>query len=106
MTDQVREVEANLSATQSLLSSYDRIASSSASSSQVVDEARSELQNTLNILEGDLEDLEESVRVVEQTGERWGIAQGEVVRRRTFVERIKREVEVKPSSFLVKVEPF
>ena len=89
------EVEANLSSTHSLLSSYDRIASTSSSkSSPAVIEARDELRGTLSLLEADLEDLEESVRVVEETGERWGIEVGEVQRRRGFVERVKGEVRV------------
>ncbi len=48
----------------------------------------------MSLLEADLEDLEESVRVVEGTGERWGIEVGEVGRRRAFVERVKGEVRV------------
>lgn len=48
----------------------------------------------MSLLEADLEDLEESVRVVEETGERWGIEVGEVQRRRGFVERVKGEVRV------------
>ena len=89
------EVEANLISTHSLLSSYDRIASTSTSeSSPAVLEARDELRGTLSLLEADLEDLEESVRVVEETGERWGIEVGEVQRRRGFVERVKGEVRV------------
>lgn len=88
------EVEANLTSTQSLLSSYDRITSSSSSSSPAVIEARDELRGTLSLLEADLEDLEESVRVVEETGERWGIGDDEVRRRRGFVQRVKGEVKV------------
>lgn len=60
-------------------------------------EARKELQGTLALLEADLEDLEESVRAVEQTGDRWGIEEHEVRRRRQFVERIKAEVRVCPA---------
>ncbi len=61
-------------------------------------EARKELQGTLALLEADLEDLEESVRAVEQTGDRWGIEEHEVRRRRQFVERIKTEVRVRHGS--------
>ncbi len=93
--DDPSELEANLSSTHSLLTSYDRIASSSTSfSSPAVLEARDELRGTLSLLEADLEDLEESVRVVEETGERWGIEEDEVRRRRGFVERVKGEVQV------------
>jgi syntaxin 6 len=42
-----------------------------------------------------LEDLDESVRVVESTGDRWGIGPDEVSRRRGFVERVKKEVRVR-----------
>lgn len=46
------------------------------------------------MLETDVEDLEESVRVVEDMGERWGLGTNEVHKRRDFVQRVKREVEV------------
>lgn len=46
------------------------------------------------MLETDVEDLEESVRVVEDMGERWGLGANEVHKRRDFVQRVKREVEV------------
>lgn len=46
------------------------------------------------MLETDVEDLEESVRVVEDMGERWGLGANEVRKRRDFVQRVKREVEV------------
>ncbi|RSH90290.1 hypothetical protein EHS25_001624 [Saitozyma podzolica] len=90
--DVKREVEQTLSATHNLLASYERIASTSSSTSSAVSEARDELRGTLALLEADLEDLDESVRVVESTGDRWGIAPDEVSRRRGFVERVKKEV--------------
>jgi hypothetical protein len=43
-----------------------------------------------------LEDLDESVRAVENAGSRWGMDDGEVIRRRGFVERVTREVKVSP----------
>lgn len=46
------------------------------------------------MLETDVEDLEESVRVVEDMGERWGLGTNEVHKRRDFVQRVKREVKV------------
>lgn len=46
------------------------------------------------MLETDVEDLEESVRVVEDMGERWGLGTNEVHKRRDFAQRVKREVEV------------
>ena len=48
----------------------------------------------MDALEADLEDLEESVRAVEDAGSRWGMEEGEVSRRRRFVERVKGEVDV------------
>lgn len=48
----------------------------------------------MEALEADLEDLEESVRAVEDAGSRWGMEEGEVTRRRRFVERVKGEVNV------------
>ncbi|GFZ49183.1 hypothetical protein JCM24511_06933 [Saitozyma sp. JCM 24511] len=88
------EVEQTLSATHNLLASYERIASTSSSTSSAVSEARDELRGTLALLEADLEDLDESVRVVESTGDRWGIGPDEVSRRRGFVERVKKEVRM------------
>ena len=88
------EVEQNLSTTHSLLDSYDRLASNSTSSSSTFIEAQEELRGTLALLEADLEDLEESVRAVESTGDRWGIDEGEVKKRRGFVEGVKAEVRV------------
>ncbi|WRT65037.1 uncharacterized protein IL334_001979 [Kwoniella shivajii] len=85
--DVKREVESTLSTLPSLLSSYSPSSSSSSSSG-----VHEELRNTLQILEDDLEDLEESVRVVEGMGDKWGISQIEVSQRRRFVESVKREV--------------
>ncbi len=48
----------------------------------------------MSILEADLEDLEESVRVVEATGDRWGIDEIEVQHRRAFVQKVKHDVSV------------
>ncbi|WWD22082.1 hypothetical protein CI109_106571 [Kwoniella shandongensis] len=92
--DVKREVEQSLSTLQSLLSSHSRLQSSSTSSSSPeLLEAEDELRNTLSNLEGDLEDLEESVTVVEGMGDKWGIGAGEVRRRREFVEGVKRDVD-------------
>ncbi|ORX34389.1 syntaxin 6, N-terminal-domain-containing protein [Kockovaella imperatae] len=88
--DVKKEVEQNLRATHTLLESYDRLSDTSTSSTFA--EAQEELRGTLALLEADLEDLEESVRVVEATGDRWGIEESEVKRRRGFVERVKAEV--------------
>jgi chromosome segregation ATPase len=92
-TDSFRDVESNLSHTKDLLQSYSRISSSSSRSADV-EETRAELRSTLEALEADLEDLNESVRAVEEAGSRWGMDEQEVKRRRGFVERVKREVKV------------
>ncbi|WWD00289.1 hypothetical protein V866_007199 [Kwoniella sp. B9012] len=86
--DVKREIESTLSNLPDLLSTHN----SSDPSSSTYYEAQEELKNTLQILEGDLEDLEESVRVVEGMGDRWGISPDEVGNRRRFVERVKKEI--------------
>jgi syntaxin 6 len=86
------DVETNLSHTKDLLQSYSRI--SSTSNSHDIEETKNELRSTLEALEADLEDLDESVRAVEGAGSRWGMDDREVNRRRGFVERVKREVKV------------
>ncbi|WVW78755.1 hypothetical protein I302_100716 [Kwoniella bestiolae CBS 10118] len=95
--DVKREIESTLSSLPNLLSTY----SSSSPTSSTYQNAQEELRNTLQILEGDLEDLEESVRVVEDMGDRWGIDAGEVGARKRFVERVKREI----SGLRAKVSP-
>jgi hypothetical protein len=57
-------------------------------------EARDELKGNVGLLEADLEDLEESVRVVEEMGGRWGIDEKEVQARRGFVQSVRREIQV------------
>jgi len=79
-----------------LLQSYSRI-NTSGSSSADVEETRAELRATLEALEADLEDLDESVRAIEGAGSRWGMDDQEIGRRRGFVERVKKEVKVCPS---------
>lgn len=83
-----------MSHTKDLLQTYSRI-SSSGSYSYDVEETRAELRSTLEALEADLEDLDESVRAVEGAGSRWGMDDTEITRRRGFVERVKKEVKVR-----------
>jgi hypothetical protein len=90
-----RDVESNLTHTKDLLQSYSRINGSGSSSSDI-EETRAELRATLEALEADLEDLDESVRAVEGAGSRWGMDDQEIGRRRGFVERVKKEVKVRP----------
>jgi hypothetical protein len=46
-------------------------------------------------LVADLEELEESVRIVEDVGGQFGLGEGEVRERRAFVGRLGKEVEVR-----------
>jgi hypothetical protein len=88
------EVESNLSAIHNLLSA-------SGSGASNANALREELRGTLSLLEADIEDLEESVRVVEEMGDKWGIEEREVVKRRGFVQRVKGEVIVSLSTCLL-----
>nr|KIR89510.1 hypothetical protein I308_00518 [Cryptococcus tetragattii IND107] len=90
--DLKREVEASLSTIHSLTQNHPDIFSKSSASETI--QAQDELRGTLSMLETDVEDLEESVRVVEDMGERWGLGANEVHKRRDFVQRVKREVEM------------
>lgn len=93
-TDPPREVESNLASLHALLPTYTQLSTSSPSSPSFL-EARDELRGTLSLLEADLADLDESVRIVEERGERWGIDEAEVRKRRGFVERVRGEVRVR-----------
>lgn len=89
-------MEASISNVGSLLESYRRIQATSNDSPSLT-EAKGELRSALQLLETDLEDLDESVRVVEQHGDRWGLAHAEIVERRAFVNSLSSEVAVCPS---------
>ncbi|OCF37582.1 hypothetical protein I316_00708 [Kwoniella heveanensis BCC8398] len=88
--DVKREVESTLSTLPALLQTHSQTSPTSPS----YDRVQNDLRGTLNILEGDLEDLEESVEVVESMGDKWGISPSEVRTRRQFVERVKGEIEL------------
>lgn len=95
----VSDVESNLSTLHTLLTSQERIRSQSSSrETPAARQAADEISRVLDLLEGDLEDLDESVRAVEAVGDRWGIGEGEKKGRRAFVERVKREVQVSSST--------
>ncbi|RSH78904.1 uncharacterized protein EHS24_001827 [Apiotrichum porosum] len=85
------EVETNIQNVNNLLGSHSRI--SGASDPSAIAETIEELQATLNLLETDLQDLEDCVQVVEGHGDRWGIEASEVRQRRSFVDRVTRDVE-------------
>lgn len=108
------EVEHALSSARSLHSSYLRLSANTTNSSQLSnkasktpssrqralqDEALSELRDSLGALQTDLEDLEFSVVAVEESGDRWGVEEEEVTRRREHLDAIKREVEVSVDLF-------
>lgn len=86
-------MEANIGNLNALLDSYERI-HSTAPGSTSLSETAEELQTTLGLLETDLEDLDECVRVVEDHGDRWGLGSSEVRERRAFVNRVSRNVQV------------
>ncbi|WVQ97809.1 hypothetical protein IAU59_004924 [Kwoniella sp. CBS 9459] len=87
--DVKREVESTLSTLPALLQTHANTSPTSIS----YDRVQNDLRGTLTLLEGDLEDLEGSVEVVENMGDKWGISPSEVKRRRQFVERVKHEIE-------------
>ncbi|KAL2843156.1 hypothetical protein BJY01DRAFT_235740 [Aspergillus pseudoustus] len=88
------EVLSALNTTRPLFSSYLRIRSLAKSpSNPELQQARSELETTLTDLTADLDDLVESVRVVEQDPYRYGLELEEVQRRRKLVDDVGSEIE-------------
>ncbi|KZT62552.1 hypothetical protein CALCODRAFT_206374 [Calocera cornea HHB12733] len=70
------------------------LSSASTSSKQELREVEDELRGTLAALEADLEELEGSVKVVEETGARlFGISEEELQGRRGYVREVRREIE-------------
>ncbi|KAI8976684.1 t-SNARE [Trametes punicea] len=89
-----QEVQASLQNASTLRASYRRIRSTAREDSEELIWARNELKATLAALEADLEDLEESVNVVESTGARlFGLEESEVIERRRYVSHVRREIE-------------
>ncbi|KAG9313640.1 t-SNARE [Chiua virens] len=90
-----QEIQSSLQTASTLRASYIRIRSMARSEgSEELMWARNELKATLASLEADLEDLEESVRVVESTGPRlFNLDEAEVVKRRKYVSRVRREIK-------------
>ncbi|WEW56168.1 hypothetical protein PRK78_001603 [Emydomyces testavorans] len=87
------DILATLNTTRPLFSSYQRIRSLATSpNNPELLQAREELESTLHELSTDLEDLVDSVRVVENDPYRYGIELDEVERRRRLVEDVGREI--------------
>ncbi|KAG1862039.1 t-SNARE [Suillus subalutaceus] len=89
-----REIQSSLQTASSLRSSFLRIRSLAWDGSEELMLARNELKVTLATLYTDLEDLEESVKMVEDTGPRYfGLDDAEVSERRKYVSHVRREIE-------------
>ncbi|KAH7887080.1 t-SNARE [Phlebopus sp. FC_14] len=89
-----QEIQSSLQAASTLRASYLRIRSTAREGSEELVWARNELKATLAALEADLEDLEESVKVVESTGPRlFNLDDSEVMERKKYVGRVRREIE-------------
>ncbi|KAI5454050.1 hypothetical protein NCC49_005041 [Naganishia albida] len=89
--DVKREVDNALSHSRDLYASYLRLARTS-NNQQLISEAKQELTISLGLVELDLEDLEESVTAVEESGTRWGLSYEEVQSRRRALENVKADV--------------
>ncbi|KAG5339778.1 hypothetical protein C0989_003578 [Termitomyces sp. Mn162] len=91
-----QEVQATLQIAVQLRSSYLRIQSTAGEESEELQYAISELKGTLAALEADLDDLDESVKIVESTDARnFGLDYVEVQRRRQYVTDVRKEIQVR-----------
>ncbi|PPQ71901.1 hypothetical protein CVT26_007196 [Gymnopilus dilepis] len=89
-----QEIQNSLQTAAQLQSSFLRIRNMAHSDSEELMWARNELKATLAALEADLEDLEESVKIVESTDARmFGLDDAEVQRRRQYVSHVRKEIE-------------
>ncbi|KAJ7512676.1 t-SNARE [Mycena galericulata] len=107
-----REISGSLQAAAQLRSSYVRIRNMAVrEDNEELVWARNELKATLAALEADLEDLEESVKIVESTDARmFGLDDMEVQERRRYVGYVRKEIdnmraEVSPSAPLPSSRP-
>ncbi|KEP50753.1 syntaxin protein [Rhizoctonia solani 123E] len=92
--DVKNEVQNSLEAATNLRASFLRIRSTASANSEELNWARNELKGTLAALDADLEDLEESVRIVEETGGRlFGVEETEVMARRKYVVYVRNQIE-------------
>jgi len=88
------EIQSSLQTAEQLRASFVRIRSTAREGSEELDWARNELKATLAALEADLEDLEESVKIVETSGAgMFGLSNAEIAERRRYVGRVRREIE-------------
>ncbi|KAI0049777.1 hypothetical protein FA95DRAFT_1581542 [Auriscalpium vulgare] len=88
------EIQNSLQTAEQLRASFMRIRSTAREGSEELEWARNELKATLASLDADLEDLDESVKIVESTGARmFGLEDAEVIRRRQYVGHVRREIE-------------
>ncbi|PPQ66390.1 hypothetical protein CVT24_007219 [Panaeolus cyanescens] len=89
-----QEIQSSLQTAAQLQSSFLRIRSMARPDSEELMWARNELKATLAALEADLEDLEESVKIVESTDARmFGLDDAEVANRRRYVSHVRKEIE-------------
>jgi len=89
-----QEIQSSLHHAAQLQSSFLRIRNMVRPDSEELMYARNELKATLATLEADLEDLEESVKIVESTDARmFGLDDAEVQRRRSYVGQVRKEIE-------------
>lgn len=89
-----QEIQTSLQTASQLRSSYLRIRNMAKEDSEELMWARNEFKATLAALEADLEDLEESVKIVESTDARmFGLDDAEVQSRRRYVTHVRKEIE-------------
>ncbi|KAF8135999.1 t-SNARE [Mycena galopus ATCC 62051] len=90
-----REISSSLQAAAQLRASYVRIRNMAVrEDNEELVWARNELKATLAALEADLEDLDESVKIVESTDARmFGLDDMEVQERRRYVVHVRREID-------------
>ncbi|KIM46835.1 hypothetical protein M413DRAFT_440410 [Hebeloma cylindrosporum] len=89
-----QEIQNSLQTAAQLQSSFLRIRSMANTDSEELMWARNEFKATLAALEADLEDLEESVKIVESTDARmFGLDEAEVQKRRRYVGHVRKEIE-------------
>ncbi|KAJ7666253.1 t-SNARE [Mycena polygramma] len=90
-----REISSSLQAAAQLRASYVRIRNMAVrDDNEELVWARNELKATLAALEADLEDLDESVKIVESTDARmFGLDDMEVQERRRYVAHVRKEID-------------